>query len=163
MIESLPEQTFLAWQGRIDFSTMGDLFANLPEQNPLHGIFQLQDQIQTCDRFWKALDTNACLALGPISPDQRAPDAPPLPAVAFMIGTRDGSSAIRELRNVIDVGVGGYVLLALQRGLPPLQPVSTTQHGDNTAYVLDLSPLLKPTAHEALGQIQLCWMIHQES
>lgn len=160
LIESLPERTLLAWQGRVDFSKPTEAFLQTREQNPIPGVFQLPEQIETLDRFIKSLDTSTCVAIGPIYPAGRPTNTPPLPAIALLAGTHDPATTLAEMRGVANIGMLGYTLFAFGRGLPLLQPIDETRLGDTPVFVLDLSPLLKPTAGKAIGQIQLCWMVH---
>jgi hypothetical protein len=161
LAESLPERTLLAWQGRVDLVTPAQVFLKAIEQRPIAGVFQLQQQVETLDRFVRSLDTNACVAIGPIFPGGRSLDTPPLPAIAILIGTRDPGTTLAEMRGVVNVGMAGYTLFAFNRGLPLLEPIEERQLGGEAAYVLDLSPLLKETARKAIGEVQLCWMVHQ--
>lgn len=160
LVESLPERTLLAWQGRIDYQRSAAALLQMLKQDPIGGVFQLQEQVESLNRFVGALNTDTCLAIGPVFPDQRPPDTPPLPALALLVGARDPAAALRELRGVVNVGIAGYSIFAFGRGLPLLEPIEQVALGEAPAFVLDLSPLLKPTARKAIGQVQLCWMIH---
>lgn len=163
IVETLPERTLLAWGGRVDFSHLADAIAQLPERNVLRIAFNLQEQVDTLDRFVQALDSNVGVAVGAVMPGERAPHAPPMPAVALLIGTRDAAVAGGELRSMADSFVAGYTLFALTRGVPPLAPAGETQLGNLPAFVLDLSPLLKLTAKEAIGQVHFCWTVHEDT
>jgi hypothetical protein len=163
LVESLPERTLLAWQGRFDFAHGAELLLGALQHNPIEGVFQLQGQIESLDRFVQALDTDTCLAIGPVFPGQRPPETPPLPAVALLIGTRDPAGTLAATRDLVNIGMGGYILFAINRGLPLLQPIQETRLSGEPAFVLDLSPLLKPTARKAIGEIQLCWIVHKDT
>ena len=162
LIDSLPERTLLAWQGHIDYSRSAEVLLRMLEQNPIAGVFQLQEQVESLSRFVEALDTDTCLAIGPVFPGQRPPDTPPLPAAALLVRTHDPAATLAQMRGVVTVGMMGYTLFAFKRGLPLPEPIQETQLGEGSAYVLDLSPLLKETARKAIGEIQLCWMVHND-
>jgi hypothetical protein len=133
---------------------------HLPEQNPVRHVFKLQEQLDVLDRFLNSLGTDACLAVGPVFSIARSPDAPPLPAVALLVSTRDPAVSGRELRSIVEFCVGGYAVFAMTQGLPVLPPPRDLSLGDVRASFLDLSPLLKPSAREAIGQVHLCWAIN---
>ncbi|MFQ5807841.1 MAG: hypothetical protein ACE5I3_15455, partial [Phycisphaerae bacterium] len=160
LVEKLPARTLLAWEGRVDYSELAETLKQVPEQNPIRTVFQLQEQIESLDRFVQALGGDTCLAVGPVFPAQRSPGAPPLPAAALLIGTRDPAVAGSEVRNVVNAGIAAYSVFAFTRGLPLLLPIRESRLSDTPAFVLDLSPLLKPTARAAIGEVHLCWAMH---
>lgn len=161
LLEKLPERTLLAWEGRVDFSRLAGMLKQLPEHNPVRGVFALPEHVESLDRFAGALGTDACVAVGPVSLEHRRSGAPPLPAVALLLGTRDPRVAAHEVRNVVNVGMAGYlVFFALPRGLPLLEPIREVRLGATSAFVLELSPLLKPTARAGIGELHLCWSMH---
>jgi hypothetical protein len=162
LAETLPERTLLAWQARVDFVQLVQSFRQLPQQNPIRGAFQLPEQIESLEAFAAALDTEVCLAVGPVFPGRRPPATPPLPAIALLVGTRDSAAVLREVRNVVNVGMVGYVLFAYQRGLPLLEPIEERQLGRTPVSLLDLSPLLKPVARRGIGEVHLCWAVHEK-
>lgn len=163
LIESLPEHTLLAWQGRVDLSEPAAAFLNAARKRPIPGVFELPQQIETLDRFVQSLDTNVCAAIGPVFPGGRSQNTPPMPAIAVLIGTRNAATTLAEVRGIVDIGMVGYMLFAVSRGLPPLlQPIEETQIRATPAFVLDLSPLLKETAQKAIGEVQLCWTVHDD-
>jgi hypothetical protein len=160
LIGKLPEHTLLAWEGHVGYSDLAAAVMQLPEQNLVRSVFQLQEQIEALDRFVKALGTDTCLAVGPVFPAQRSPDAPPFPAAALLVATRDPAIAGREVRNVVNAGLAAYCVFAITHNLPLLLPISDTRLGGTPAFVLDLSPLLKPTAKAGIGEVHLCWAVH---
>lgn len=162
LVEKLPQRTLLAWGGRVDFSELARVVERLPEHNAVRSVFKLQERVDMLEQFFEALDNEACLAVGPVLPGERASGAPPFPAAALLVGARDGSVANHELRNVVDLCVDGYAVFALAGSRPPLPPISETTLHNTAAFVLDLSPLLKPTAKEAIGQVHLCWAVHDD-
>ena len=162
LIQTLPLRTLLAWQGRFEFAQAADAFLKSLEQNPISGVFQIPEQVETLRRFIAALDTDVCVALGTVFPKERLPGTPPFPALALLTGTRDPETVVREIRNVVNVGIAGYSVYAYTRGLPLLEPIREFEIGGSPAYLLDLSPLLKTDARNAIGEIQLCWMIHEQ-
>lgn len=163
VVETLPERTLLAWAGRVDFSHLPDVVAQLPERNVLRLALNLQEHADALDRFVQALDGNVAVALGLVRPGGRAAGAPPLPAAALLLGTRDAATVGSELRTVADAFFAGYTLFALPRGGPPMQSVQETRVADVPALLLDFSPLLKASAKEAIGQVHLCWAVHENT
>jgi len=160
LVGKLPERTLLAWEGHIDYSELAAALMRSPEQNLVRRMFQLQEQAEALDRFVKALGTDTCVAVGSVFPAQRSPGTPPLPAAALLVATRDPAVVGREVRKVVNAGMAAYFLFAYSRGLPLLQPINDVALGDTPASVLDLSPLLKPTAKAGIGEVHLCWAVH---
>jgi hypothetical protein len=160
LVAKLPERTLLAWEGHVDYPALAAALMQSPEQNAVRGVFQLQEQAEALDRFVKALGTDTCVAVGPVFPAGRSPGAPPLPAAALLVATRNPVVVGGEVRKVVDAGMAAYFLFAYSRGLPLLQPIDEVALGDTPASVLDLSPLLKPTAKAGIGEVHFCWAVH---
>lgn len=160
LLERLPERTLFAWEGPIVYSELAEAINRLPEEHPVRGVFQLPQQREALDSFLKALDVNTCVAVGLVFPAGRGADAPPLPAAALLVATRDPVTVGRQVRNVVNAGMASYCLFAFARGLPLLEPIQQTTIGRARVSVLDLSPLLKPTAKAAIGEAHLCWALH---
>ncbi len=160
LVGKLPERTLLAWEGHVDYPALAAAIMRLPEQNLVRSVFQLEEQAEALDRFVKALGTDTCVAVGPVFPTQRSPGAPPLPAAALLVTTRDPAVVAEEVRRVVDAGMTAYCVFTLTHHLPLLLPISPSQLGDTPAFVLDLSPLLKPTAKAGIGEVHFCWAVH---
>ena len=162
LLGRLPERTLFAWQGRVDYADLAALLKGLPATNAVRSVFKLQEQIEALDQFTEALAPHTCVAIGAVHTQPRAPSAPPLPAAAVLIATRDAAQAQRQFRSVINAGMASYSIFAFARGLPLLSPISDITIAGQPAHLLDLSPLLKPQAKEAIGQVHLCWTVHQD-
>jgi len=160
LIDKMPRDTLLAWQGRIDFDAAAASFLSALEQNPIQGVFQLREQVDAFTQFVDALDTDVCFAIGAVRPEQRPAGMPPFPALAALIGMERPGVVLSEIREVVDAGIAGYSLYAYTRGMPLLQPIRPERVGSADAFVLDLSPLLKPDARAAIGEVHLCWTLH---
>lgn len=161
LIHTLPVRSLLVWQSRLEFGKAADAFLQSLARQPISGVFQIPEQVEALRRMVAALDSDVCVAIGPVFPKERLPGTPPLPAAAVLVGLRDPETIAREFRNVINVGVAGYSVYAYAHGLPLLQPIEEVEIGGSLVNVLDLSPLLKPSARHAIGEIHLAWTIHE--
>ena len=156
----LPARTFAAWEGHVDYASLPAALEALPPGGAWGAVLQVDRQGGIVTRLARALATDTCIAVGPVSPKKRAEGAPPLPAAAVLIATRDADAAEEALRSAVDAGIAGYAVFALAQGVPPLGAVEQTRLGTTDAYVLDLSPLLKPSARAGIGELHLCWAVH---
>ena len=162
-VEKLPSRTLLAWESRVDYAQLAGALQGASAKGAVEAVFQLSEQTALIGRFAAALGDDTCVAVGAVFSKDRAPDAPPLPAAALLIEARDTAAVSAEFRRIADLCVAGYSVFALTRGVPPLPPIRETSIGAAPAFVLDLSPLLKPTAKHAIGEVQCCWMIHRDA
>jgi len=160
LAERLPRQTLLAWEGLVDYVGLGEKFKELPQGNFLRGVFELPQQVDALERFIRSLGADTCLAVGPVLPQGRAPGAPPVPALAILLETRDPAQAAEGVLQVVRAGMAAYLVFAFQRGLPLLEPIRQERLGENPVSVLELSPLLKAAARSAVGEVHCCWTIH---
>ncbi len=160
LIGDLPQRTLFAWQGQVDYPGLVALIKSLPATNAVRNVFNLEEQLAALDQFAAALAPHTCVAIGAVHTQQREPGAPPMPAAALLISTRDPGHVEQQFRTIVDAGIASYSVFAFARGLPLLNPIADITIGNQPAHLLDLSPLLKPQAKQAIGQVHLCWAIH---
>ncbi len=162
-VTKLPRNTLAAWEGHVDYASLPAAIKALPSGGAWGAVFQVDQQGSVAASLARALATDTCITIGPVSPRHRADGAPPLPAAGVLIATRDAPAADRALRMAVDAGVAGYAMFALAQGVPPLAGVREVRRDATTLHVLDLSPLLKPTARQGIGELQLCWAEHRDA
>lgn len=158
---TLPKQTLVSWTGNINLdalATMGDL---LPQRSLLRLGLDIQQRVGNLPELSSVLAPQASLAVGVVVPANRRIPAPPIPAGAALLTTRDPQSAMREFNRLVDSSLAIFKLLALQLpGAPELPLVLDVEVAGHPVRKLDLTPLLGPDpARSPLGELHVCWAI----
>lgn len=161
LLPQLPADTLAAWQGRIDPRRIAAALRALPPQHVLRVVLNLLEQRGSTDRLLGALDGEFCLALGTVRPPGRPEGAPPVPALALLAVARDELTAARETNALFEAVVTVHDFLSLARGLPPLPRSRETPIAGVPAVVLDLSQLISPQDGGLVGELHLCWTVHE--
>lgn len=162
LIESLPLRTLAALEQRVDYRALAADVQRLPERHALRLAMQVQEPSGTLERLLAVLGEQTCLALGFVAPSSVAGDAPPVPAIAWMVRVQDAQRAAEEFRVAVEACTAAYALVSVSRGLPPLVPASSLSIGPVPAWLLDLGPLLPPQIAAALGELHVCWAVHED-
>lgn len=159
----LPERTLLSWAGRLDLAALAARALELPEGSVLRVAYEVHQRPGTVERLTEALDASVCLAVGVVAPGGRTLAAPPVPAVAAILGTRDAATAERAWSDLFHHSLAVYRLLALTLPNSPSVPdVETLVFDDVRVELLNLSFVLGPTPDAtALGELHLCWAMHE--
>ena len=161
LIANLPRQTLLAWAGHLDYARLAQVAAALPERSVFRLAYQVQANAGTIQRITAALNSATCVAVGTVMPENRELPAPPVPAIAVLVATRDPQSAAVEWGNMFHATVGLYRLLSLKLGSPPpLQDIDAVTIADVDAEQLDLSAVLGDHPEQSmLGELHLAWAL----
>jgi hypothetical protein len=162
LIESLPLRTLVAFEQRVNYRALAADVQRLPERHALRLAFQVQEPSGTLERLLAALDEQTCLAVGVVAATGREEEAPPCPALAWMVRVRDAERAAGEFRVAVEACTAAYALVSVSRGLPPLTPITDLSLGPVPAWLLDLGPLLPPQLVTTLGELHLCWAVHED-
>ena len=155
LLHHLPAETLAAWQGRVDYDSIDQLVAHLPERNILRMAMRMPEQIAAWRALIEQLEPDICINLGPVRVGN---GYPPLPALGIVLAAKDADSAAYALRNLADLGVAGYAVAALAHGWTPLAPVTETDHPTRVIHVLDLRPVLRGVGEPAASDARLCWV-----
>jgi hypothetical protein len=161
LVSSLPRQTLVAWAGHVDYPALVPLIANLPERNVFRVAYQLQEGAGTVQRLLAALNSATCVALGTVMPENRLLPAPPVPALAVLVHTRDAGSVATEWANLFHTSLDLYRLLSLKVAdparLPPLQNFTLV---DTEIEQLDLSLLVSEQPEQTpVGELHVSWAL----
>jgi hypothetical protein len=164
IVTTLPERTLLAWCEALDFPALLQAARQLPPRSALRIAMDLQEKGGAPKRLAEALAGPTCLAVGVVTPAVRTVTAPPIPAVALLVRTRDAEAATNEFRTLFHASASAYNLLALKFGLPaPLPAIEPLQIGAAGGECVELSPLLGPNpAGTALGELHLAWALDDD-
>lgn len=161
LVATLPRQTLVAWAGHVDYPSLTQLVAALPERSVFRVAYQLQERAGTIHDLLAAVSSATCFALGTAMPENRELPAPPIPAVALLIATRDPPAALDEWTELARTTLALYRLLSLKLAAPPpLPPIASLNLADAEVEQLDLSGLLgEHPAQTPLGELHLCWAL----
>ncbi|MGE0481959.1 MAG: hypothetical protein AB7Q17_15975 [Phycisphaerae bacterium] len=162
LVERLPERTLFAWSGILDYTNLVAAVNRLPERNVLRLAFALQEKSGTISRLVDSFEGSAAIAVGVVEPVGRPVAAPPTPALALLLSTRDPDAAQGVLGTLLRSSLSAYNLLSLQWGTPLLAQPVTRPAGDLSAEVIDLGVLLQGVDGGAIGELQLCWAIDDD-
>jgi hypothetical protein len=161
LVSHLPAQTLLAWAGAVDYPSLTQIIATLPERNVFRVAYQLHARAGTVQHLLAAMNPATCVALGTVMPENRVLPAPPVPALALLVALRDPESAATEWANLFHTTLGLYRLLSLKLAAPPaLPPVTNLLVADAEVEELDLSGLLGAEPGQSpLGELHVCWAV----
>ncbi len=161
LVSRLPAQTLLAWAGAVDYPSLAQIIATLPERNVFRVAYQLHARAGTLQHLLAAMNPATCVALGTVMPENRLLPAPPIPALALLVALRDPEAAATEWGNLFNTTLGLYRLLSLKLAAPPaLPPVTNLLLADADVAQLDISGLLGAEPGESpLGELHLCWAV----
>lgn len=159
LVGTLPQQTLAVWAGHVDYPRLARLAAALPERNVFRVAEQIHERAGTLQRLTDALHPATCLALGTVMPEARTLPAPPIPAVAILVTSRDGATVAAEWADIFHATLALYKLLSLKLAQPPpLPPLEALTVAGVDAEQLDLSGLLGPVPQETpIGELHLSW------
>lgn len=160
MVVRLPGDTLFAWEGRLDFADLARRLRTLPERNVARVALELQQESATLSAWFEQLGDRVCAAVGLVAPGRRDDAAPLLPAGALLFKANDPDAAEAGLRRVVELGVLTYSAFALASGGPALPAFRELTLAETQATLLDLSPLLRETAQRAIGEVHVCWALH---
>ncbi|MFH1747550.1 MAG: PDZ domain-containing protein [Planctomycetota bacterium] len=163
LVEQLPARTLAAWGLHLDYAELLGNVNALPEQSALRLTFNLHERSGAFQRLADALGSATCLVVGIVDPQSRIRPAPPIPALAVLIDTRNPATAAVEIDTLLQSTVSIYNLLALKVGAQLALPkVTTIQLHNRVVYVLDLSVLLQgcPGGPE-IAELHLCWTVDE--
>ncbi len=159
----LPLRTLLAWEGHLDYRRLPEALTAVSGREGWAAVLQLDQQDELLGQLVAALGTDTCVAIGPVFPARRPADAPPLPAAAALVAVRDSGQARAALREIAELCIAGYAVFALANGAPPLTGVEQRRVAGHDAWLIDLTPLLKQTARQAIGELHLCWAVTDDT
>ncbi len=161
LVGSLPASTLATWAGHVDYGRLPQLITGLPERSLFRVAFQLLEKSGTVQQVTGALDAMTCLAVGAVMPTARSVPAPPIPALAILVGTRDADTVKQEWGSLLHNGVALYKLLSLKFvPRPPRLPIEQAVVAGIEIERLDLSELLTDgPARDLLGELHLSWAL----
>lgn len=161
LIAKLPERTLLAWAGRVDYAALSQAVNALPELNALRLMYNAQERVGAVERFARAVESAACIAVSIVMPTEQLVAAPPVPAVAVLVAARDRDAAQDQWQEVFGTTLAMYKLLALRAGPPVVRPLEAevveVEGLDVTR--LDLSSLFAVAEQPPLAELHLCWVM----
>lgn len=162
LIESLPVRTLVALEQRVNYGALTADVQRLPDRHALRLALQVQEASGTLERLLAELGEPTCLAVGFVTPASPLRDAPPAPALAWIVRVRDARRAADEFRVAVEACVAAYAVVSVSTGLPPLAPVTRFPDGPVPLWLLDLGPLLPPEVAGALGELHVCWAVDED-
>ena len=164
LLGTLPRRTLLAWAGHVDYAGLAELAQGLPERSVFRVAYQLHERAGTIQRMTAALNSATCVAVGLVDPPTRQVTAPPVPAVALLVRTREPMAAIKEWADLFHHTVALYKLLSLKLAAPPrIPPIESTEIGGLPAERLDLGGLIAPAPElTPIGELHLCWTLDDD-
>jgi hypothetical protein len=164
LVTGLPKQTLLAWAGHVDYPGLAQLVTTLPERSMLRVAYQLQEKAGTIQRLTAALASPTCVALGSVMPENRLLPAPPVPALAVLVVTRDPQAALSEWTDMTRTTLALYRLLSLKLATPPpVPPIGSLTLAGTETQQLDLSQLLSENPEETLlGELHVSWALDHD-
>ncbi|TWT41737.1 hypothetical protein RAS1_28590 [Phycisphaerae bacterium RAS1] len=162
MVRDLPARTLLARAATVDFPALFDAAQKLPERNPARLAVSLLGKAGVLERLEPALGSDTCIAIGVVAPENRLDGAPPAPAAALMIRTRNARAALAEFTSILESLSGLYNLLAIRNGWTALDPLRTINAGPADARMLDLTPLLPAAAAGLLGPVRITCLVDND-
>ncbi len=159
LVGKLPESTLIAWAGHLDHASLAQVATALPERSVFRIAYQMHERYGTVQRLAAALDSATCVAIGSVRPQSRILPAPPVPAVAVLVATRDPQQAATEWADLFHVTLALYRLLSLKLATPiPVGEVESLTLAGQAAEKLDLSSLLGENPEQTpLGELHLSW------
>ncbi len=157
---TLPQKTLLAWAGHVDFMTLARGVNSLPERNVLRTAFKLQEPV--VGSLLNGLDGDAAVAIGGVFPQQRLSGAPPMPAIAALLATRDGQRALDDCDALLQACATVFNFLALAGSRAQLPPRSTRQVGGVELRIQDLTQLASGPGREAVGELHVAWALDRD-
>jgi hypothetical protein len=165
LVERLPERTLLAWAGHVNYSELTRAIDSLPDRNVIRIAYRVHQRTGGMQQLIDALDSSACIAIGTVDPPSRRVTAPPVPAVAVMVRTRDSSRVVREWSTLFHATLSLYKLLTLKIGGPPAPiELDTVQVGNAVAERLNVSQVFGvDLANTPLGEFHLCWALDRDA
>lgn len=164
LVRTLPERTLFLWAGHVDYGNLAGLINTLPERHVLRVAYTIQTKSGTIQNLLNALGDATAVAVGVVTPAGRNHAAPPVPAVALLINTRNAEQVQAEWQRLVQTSVSLYKLLALKFGHPPVN-LSTTavDVGGHAVTQLDLTPLLGMHPERSpFGELHLSWTIDRD-
>lgn len=162
MVRDLPARTLFARAASVDFPALFDAAQKLPERNPARLGISLLEKAGVLERLEPALAAETCVAIGVVSPADRLEGAPPVPAAALMIRTRNARAALVEFTSMLESLAGLYNLLAIKNGWTALPSLSTIDIGPTDARMLDLTPLLPEFVKGLFGPLRVAWLVDND-
>lgn len=156
---TLPTGTLGSWEGRIDPRQVVGQVRALPPRNALRVIMHLLEQTGSVEQFTSALDGGVCVAVGAVEPSGRLTGAPPIPAAALLLSTRDELAAAREVNTLVESIITVHDFLSLAQGVPPLPRAREVIVEGVPAVLLDASRLLEPFDDGTVRELHLCWTV----
>lgn len=164
LLRGLPKRTLLAWAGHVDYARLSEMAQRLPERSVFRIAYQLHERAGTIYRMTAALNSATSIAVGVVDPAERQVTAPPIPAVAVLIQTRDPGAAVKEWRDLFHHTVALYKLLSLKLAAPPrIPPIETLELAGRSVERLDLGGLIAPAPElTPLGELHLCWALDDD-
>jgi hypothetical protein len=159
LLETLPARTLAAWEEAIDFSAWLPAIDELPQRHALRVAVEAARRTTRLDAFLEVLEGRLCLAAGAVESAGREEGAPPAPAVALLLPTRDPGQSEREWRALVESALDVYALLAGARGLPPVDPPAPLDVHGRTGGWINLRPLVGPALGAALGEVHIAWIV----
>lgn len=160
LIADAPGDCLAAWEGWVDYPGVVDAIGRLPARNVLRMAIELAQGGQIAPRLAAELTGPTCLAVGAARRTEPG-DTPPGPALAWVAAVRSAEDAEAEWHALVDSAVAAYNVLSLNnRDVPPLPRSEDVAFDGVPGSQLDLSSLLPARFKAALGELHLCWTIH---
>ncbi len=161
LADGLPGDTLLTWAGYVDYAALRRSTAAMAKRSLFRIAHQLQESAGNIQRLSAALDGATCVAVGALNPAQRLVPAPPIPAVALLLGTRQPQLVEREWSNLLHSSLAIYNLLVLRlpdaRRLPEIERLDLDGIAGEQ---LDLSNLFGGAIEQTpLGELHLSWAL----
>ncbi len=157
LVETLPERTLIAWAHHVDYASLLGGIEALPEQNFLRLAVRILTREGSVDKLLGGLDSSNAIAVGTVWPRNRGVAAPPVPAVALLVSTKDAAVVAETFEKLQAYSASIYNLLSLKHGLPRLPERREVPIGATTAHLLDLSHLIRGHDGGAIGELHACW------
>lgn len=159
LVSQLPREALLAWEGRVDYPGLVRAIRALPNRNALRVALSQPNQAEIVDILANAFTSRTCLAIGAVEPAHRVAGAPPLPALALLVGTSDADATALAFENLLNSALALYNVFSLGRGFEPLPDVRPVTIENTSASVLDLSGFVQKVGAGAIGELHLAWAI----